>query len=102
MCFQLDVLLFRIIKRVIIVENESKESIGIDRKPNNSMYSSVQETPCVQGCILSGIIPVYNKLWYAAVSHPAIAKGSEYFTTFLSKGKRPTARIRARGNRKIL
>jgi hypothetical protein len=62
MCFHLVVLFFKIIKRVIIVENESKESIGIDRKPNRLMYSSVHETPWLQGCILSGMIPAYSKL----------------------------------------
>ena len=29
----------------LYVENESKESIGIDRKPKSLMYSSVHETP---------------------------------------------------------
>jgi hypothetical protein len=47
--FHLDVLLFKIIKRAIIVENESKESIGIERKPNKFMYSSVHETPWLHG-----------------------------------------------------
>jgi hypothetical protein len=58
----MDVLLYKIIKSVTIAENESKESIGIDRKPNRLMYSSVQETPLLQGCMLSGMIPAYNKL----------------------------------------
>jgi hypothetical protein len=62
MCFHLDVLLYKIIKSVTIVENESKESIGIDRKPNRLMYSSVQETPWLQGCMLFGMNPAYNKL----------------------------------------
>jgi hypothetical protein len=62
MCFHLDVLLFKITKSAIIVENESKESIGIDRKPKRSMYSSVHETPWLHGCMLSGIIPAYSKL----------------------------------------
>jgi len=62
MCFHLDVLLFRKIKRVIIIKNESNESMGIERKPNKSIYSSVQETPWLHGCMLFGMIPAYNKL----------------------------------------
>jgi hypothetical protein len=102
MCFHLDNLLIKIIKSAIIVVNESRESKGIDRKPNSSMYSSVHETPWLQGCILSGMIPAYSRLWYAAVSQPAIDKGRAYFTTLLSKGKSPTARITTKGNRNIL
>jgi hypothetical protein len=62
MCFLLDILLVNIIKRVIIIENESKESIGIDRKPNRSMYSSVHETPWLHGCMLSGMMPAYSRV----------------------------------------
>ena len=41
----LGALLFNRIKRVTIAVNARRESIGIDKKPNRSMYSSVHETP---------------------------------------------------------
>ena len=34
MCFHLEVLLCKVINKIIIDVNESKESIGIDKKPN--------------------------------------------------------------------
>ena len=102
MCSHFIRLLVRMVKRIIITVNDSKESIGIDKKPKRSMYSSVHETPLLQGCMPSGMMPVYNRLWYAAVSQPVIARGKAYFTTPLSNGNSPTARIMTRGNRKIL
>jgi hypothetical protein len=86
----------------MIVENESNESMGMVMKPNRSMYFSVHETPRLQGWMLSGIIPVYSRLWYRAVSHPARVRGRAYLITLLSKGKSPMASSMTRGKRNIL
>jgi hypothetical protein len=90
------------INRTVIAVNESRESIGIVKNPNILMYSSVHDTPRLQGCMLSGMMPEYSRLWYAAVSQPAIARGRAYFTALLSKGKSPIARTNTKGKRKIL
>jgi hypothetical protein len=57
-----DVLLFRISKRAIIVENAKNESMGIDTIQNSSMYFSVHETPCEQGCKFAGMTPAYSRV----------------------------------------
>ncbi len=85
-----------------MVENDSKDNIGIDKNPSREIYSSVQETPFAQGCMVSGIIPAYSRLWYKAVNKPAMASGSANLTTFLSNGKSPAASMITKGNKNIL
>jgi hypothetical protein len=53
----LEVLLLRKSKSATNVENARKESIGIETKPNSSIYFSVHETPFEQGWMFSGMIP---------------------------------------------
>jgi hypothetical protein len=45
-----------------MVENDINDSIGIVKKPNKFRLTSVHETPWLQGCKLSGIIPEYRRL----------------------------------------
>jgi hypothetical protein len=52
--------------------------------------------------MFSGMMPEYSRLWYTAVSQPAIARGRAYLTALLSKGKSPVASTITKGKRKIL
>ena len=42
--------------------NASSASSGIDRNPNSSIYSSVQDTPLPQGCMLAGTIRLIRSI----------------------------------------
>jgi len=53
----LDILLLKISNKAITNENENKDSMGMVIQPKILIYSSVQETPWLQGCMLSGMIP---------------------------------------------
>lgn len=67
--------------------NASRDNMGIDRKPKRSRDAVEHDTFWLQGAALAQTIPSCSKLWYNATANPPKARGSEYLTTFTSKGK---------------
>jgi hypothetical protein len=76
--------------------------MGIDRKPKRSRDAVEHDTSWLQGTAFAETIPSCSKLWYNATAHPPKARGSEYLTTFTSKGESPINRMIGRGNMKTL